>query len=205
MQTVLEATQTPKAEQKRLQTTMELAEAILKAQTPESRLAFMQGYVLRHPDEAEAYRPYMQLLEGLVKEVNGDYSNPVTSYGCLIGFRQLSEEDFIDKIKDINLKYTESERRKAHQQMRAVTVPELTEEEVIKNYTTGSILSPTMNQLWDDLEEPAGQLICDYLDKSEWYTLFDSADWLAESVIEPLLSLHPDIQNAILKALHETH
>lgn len=188
----------------------QIAENIIQSQIPEKRLQFMQNYLKRFTNPPKDLVKYTATLENLVKEKNGDFSNPVTQYGCLIHFRSLSEDEFIEEIKGLKLHFykdtvlSEEIRREAHRAMMKAVPPELTEEEHRELYATGSSLTPELREFYlNGLEDPADELIFEYCGEVGNYDIWESSDWVAEEALECLSYLKPDLLELILTKLYE--
>lgn len=183
------------------------AEKALFSKLPIERLEFMRQMVARHPQEQEQQARYIELLEGLVREWEGDYSNPVTSYGVLAHFRQLPEDVFLERLAIVfeksKIKLNKDKAREAHRDMLAMELPVLPQEEREALYLLGESNTPTQNRIFMELlHDMTGQLIFDYCDTLDLFDVFETKDWLAETIIQSLKRLRPDIREMLISTLN---
>lgn len=183
------------------------AEKALFSKLPIERLEFMRQLVARNPHEQAQQARYIELLEGLVREWEGDYSNPVTSYGMLAHFRQLPEDVFLERLATVfektKIKLNEAKAREAHRDMVNLDLPLLPQEEREALYLLGESNTPTQNRIFLELlQDTTGQLIYDYCDTLDLFQVFETKDWLAETVIQALKRLRPDIREMLISTLN---
>lgn len=183
------------------------AEKALVSKLPIERLEFMRQMVARHPQEQGQKARYIELLEGLVREWEGDYSSPVTSYGVLAHFRQLPEDIFLERLAAVfqktRIKLNEDKAREAHRDMVNLDLPVLPQQEREALYLLGESNTPTQNRIFLELlKDTTGQLIYDYCDTLDLFEVFETKDWLAETVIQALKRLRPDFREMLISTLN---
>lgn len=183
------------------------AEKALRSKLPIERLEFMRQMVARHPEEQQQQARYIELLEGLVREWEGDYSNPVTSYGVLAHFRQLPEDVFLERLAAVfqkaKIKLNEDQALEAHRDMVNLDLPVLPQAEREALYLLGESNTPTQNHIFLELlQDTTGQLIYDYCDTLDLFEVFETKDWLAETVIQALKRLRPDFREMLISTLN---
>jgi len=167
----------------------------------------MLQYVTNYPSEATKHAEYINLLEPLVNEQNGDYSDPVTAYGCLNRFRRMSEDEFINHLEPftldcMNRRMPEEKRREAYRHMLNIDLPQLSKAENAILYSLGTTLTPTQQELFgEDLKEPAGELLFEYCGERNNYDAFEDPGWIAEEALKCLTRLRPDVLQTVLKTI----